>query len=244
MTKCAAIGYRFLLISFSYLEELEADAVTLVKRIRKFFMAQDIGARNVVHIFNRISFVIDKEEPYLLALKRILQYVCGTLHHGLQLHASSMTQLVVYTNADSAGCPVTRRSTSGYCVFLRDNLLSSSAKQRVTLSHSSVEAEYHGVVNVVAKTAWNRNLLRELHTPLFTPTRVLCDNGKVTLVDNDVKPLKKVNYPSDHDSEYEVELVDNDMARSIASERVGFDTKSFVEQLRDSYKNGNYDEVS
>ncbi|GJY13275.1 hypothetical protein Tco_0382584 [Tanacetum coccineum] len=37
-----------------------ADAVTLLKRIRKFSMAQDIGARAAVHIFNMISFAIAK----------------------------------------------------------------------------------------------------------------------------------------------------------------------------------------
>ncbi|GJZ39756.1 hypothetical protein Tco_0586319 [Tanacetum coccineum] len=40
--------------------ELEADAVTLLKRIRKFSMAQYIRARDAVHIFNRISFAIAK----------------------------------------------------------------------------------------------------------------------------------------------------------------------------------------
>nr|GEY32996.1 ribonuclease H-like domain-containing protein [Tanacetum cinerariifolium] len=38
------------------------------------------------------------------------------------------------------------------------------------------EAEYRGVANVVAETAWLRNLLCELHTPLFTATLVYCDN--------------------------------------------------------------------
>ncbi|GJT80375.1 ribonuclease H-like domain-containing protein [Tanacetum coccineum] len=121
-------------------------------------------------------YMHDPREPHLLALKRILRYVRGTLDHGLQLHASSMTQLVAYTDADWAGCLVTRRSTSGYCVFLGDNLLSWSAKRQVTLSRSSAEAEYRGVANVVAETAWIRNLLRELHTPLFTATLVYCDN--------------------------------------------------------------------
>ncbi|GJY96150.1 hypothetical protein Tco_0512511 [Tanacetum coccineum] len=60
MAKCAAIGYGFLPFSFSSFGELEADAVTLLKRIRKFSMAQDIGARAAVHIFNRISFAIAK----------------------------------------------------------------------------------------------------------------------------------------------------------------------------------------
>ncbi|GJW50383.1 hypothetical protein Tco_0091734 [Tanacetum coccineum] len=61
MAKCAAIGYGYLPFSFSFLGELEPDAVTLLKWIRKFSMAQDIGARTAVHIFNRISFTIAKE---------------------------------------------------------------------------------------------------------------------------------------------------------------------------------------
>ncbi|GJV18936.1 hypothetical protein Tco_1367956 [Tanacetum coccineum] len=56
----AAIGYEFLPFSFSSLGELEADAVTLLKRIRKFSMTQDIGAHAAVHIFNRITFAIAK----------------------------------------------------------------------------------------------------------------------------------------------------------------------------------------
>ncbi|GJW59387.1 ribonuclease H-like domain-containing protein [Tanacetum coccineum] len=53
---------------------------------------------------------------------------------------------------DWAGCPTTRRSTSGYCVFLGNNLLSWSSKGQVTLSRSSAEAEYQGVANAVAET--------------------------------------------------------------------------------------------
>ncbi|GJX03296.1 hypothetical protein Tco_0189212 [Tanacetum coccineum] len=60
MAKCAAIGYGFLPFSFSSLGELEADAVALLKRIRKYSMAQDIRARGAIHIFNRISFAIAK----------------------------------------------------------------------------------------------------------------------------------------------------------------------------------------
>ncbi|GJT99297.1 ribonuclease H-like domain-containing protein [Tanacetum coccineum] len=121
-------------------------------------------------------YMHDPRDPHFTALKRILRYVRGTIDHGLQLHVSSTTQLTAYTDADWAGCPVTRRSTSGYCVFLGDNLLSWSAKRQVTLSRSSAEAEYRGVANVVAETAWLRNLLLELHAPLSTATLVYCDN--------------------------------------------------------------------
>ncbi|GJW32826.1 ribonuclease H-like domain-containing protein [Tanacetum coccineum] len=117
-------------------------------------------------------YMHDLREPHFAALKRILRYVQGTLELGLQLYASATTSLVGYTDADWAGCPSTRRSTSGYCVFLGDNLLSWSAKRQHTISRSSAEVEYRGVANVVSETAWIRNLLRELHSPLLTATLV------------------------------------------------------------------------
>ncbi|GJZ16899.1 hypothetical protein Tco_0553022 [Tanacetum coccineum] len=40
--------------------DLGKDAMNLLKRIRKFSVTQDIGARAAVHIFNRISFAIAK----------------------------------------------------------------------------------------------------------------------------------------------------------------------------------------
>ncbi|GJT23381.1 gypsy type transposase [Tanacetum coccineum] len=87
-------------------------------------------------------YMHDPREPHFAALKRILRYVQGTLELGLQLYASATTSLVGYTDADWAGCPSTRRFTSGYCVFLGDNLLSWSAKRQHTISCSSAEADY------------------------------------------------------------------------------------------------------
>ncbi|GKE95309.1 ribonuclease H-like domain-containing protein, partial [Tanacetum coccineum] len=112
---------------------------------------------------------------YLTFTRPDLSYA-GTLDLGLHLYTSSTTSLVSYTDADWAGCPSTRKSTSGYCVFLGDNLLSWSAKRQHTLLRSSVEAEYWGVTNVMTETVWLRNLLRELHSPLSTATLVYCDN--------------------------------------------------------------------
>ncbi|GJU72107.1 ribonuclease H-like domain-containing protein [Tanacetum coccineum] len=102
--------------------------------------------------------------------------VPGTLELGLHLYASATTSLVGYTDADWACCLSTCRSTSGYCVFLGDNLLSWSAKRQHTTSCSSSEADNRGVANFVAETAWICNLLRELHSPLLTATMVYCDN--------------------------------------------------------------------
>ncbi|GKA98480.1 ribonuclease H-like domain-containing protein [Tanacetum coccineum] len=87
-------------------------------------------------------------EPHFASLKRIMRYVQGT-----------------------------DMSTSGYCVFLGDyTFWSWLLKRQHTISRSSAEAEYRGVANVVAETAWIRNLLCKLHSPLLTATLVYCDN--------------------------------------------------------------------
>jgi hypothetical protein len=66
----------------------------------------------------------DPREPHLTAMKLILRYLQGTPDYGLLLYRLSGSDLVVYTDADWASCPDTRRSTSGYAVFLGDNLVS------------------------------------------------------------------------------------------------------------------------
>ncbi|GJQ93443.1 hypothetical protein Tco_0004582 [Tanacetum coccineum] len=92
---------------------------------------------------------------------------------------------------------------------------------------------------------WNA----ESGSPSTTPTiekinkfEYLVIDGQAILADEAGNPLKNVEYPGDHDSEDEVAPVDNDMARDLAFERTGFGTQSLLEQWRDSYANGDYDE--
>jgi hypothetical protein len=118
----------------------------------------------------------DPREVHLVAAKRILRYLQGTLRFGLIIPRSAPSQLVVYTDADWAGCPDTRRSTSGYAVFLGGSLISWSSKRQPTVSRSSAEAEYRAVANGVAEASWLQQLLQELHHPLQTASLVYCDN--------------------------------------------------------------------
>jgi hypothetical protein len=118
----------------------------------------------------------DPREPHLTVVKRILQYLQGTLDLSLLLCHTSTSDLIIYTDADWASCLDTRRSTSGYAVFLGDNLISWSSKRQNVVSRSSAEAEYHVVANYVAEAYWLRQLLVELHSSLSWDTLVYCDN--------------------------------------------------------------------
>ncbi|GKA11100.1 ribonuclease H-like domain-containing protein [Tanacetum coccineum] len=187
---------------YSLFPDLMQNQCKLIGSLHQEFSMTDLGTHNyffgisvtrdstgmflserkyVVEILERAVqqvclYMLDPREPHYSALKRVLRYVRGTLDYGLQLFSSSTTNLVAYSDADWTGCSTTRRSTSGYCVFLGNNLLSWSSKHQPTLSRSSAEAEYRGVANAVAETCWLRNLLRELHAPLSSATLVYCDN--------------------------------------------------------------------
>lgn len=124
-------------------------------------------------------FMHNPIDIHMHALRRILRYIQGTKHYGLHLYPSSTTSLISYTDADWGGCPNTRHSTSGYCVYLGDNLLSWSSKRQPTLSRSSAEVEYCGVANVVSESYWLRNLQLELQCPIHKATMVYCDNASV-----------------------------------------------------------------
>lgn len=125
-------------------------------------------------------FMHAPRDTHFSLIKRILRYIQGTSHYGLQLFKQFTTDLFAYSDADWAGCPDTRGSTSGFCVFLSSNLVSWSSKRQPTVSRSSGEADYRVVANCVVESCWLRQLLTELRHPPRRATVVYCDNVSVT----------------------------------------------------------------
>ncbi|XP_050117578.1 uncharacterized mitochondrial protein AtMg00810-like [Malus sylvestris] len=80
---------------------------------------------------------------YLTITRLDLFYVVNqaTYDHGLVYKPGSM-QLSAFSDADYAGDPDTRNSTSVFCIYLGSNLVSQSSKKQKTLSRSSTEAKY------------------------------------------------------------------------------------------------------
>jgi hypothetical protein len=100
----------------------------------------------------------------------------GTLQYGLSFTASSFTRITAYSDADWARCPDIRHSTSGYSIYLGDNLVFWSAKKQPTISHSSCEFEHHAFTSTVVEILWLDHLLRDLYMPRIDRPFLLCDN--------------------------------------------------------------------
>nr|GEZ91119.1 hypothetical protein [Tanacetum cinerariifolium] len=86
-------------------------------------------------------------------------------------------------------------------------------------------------VNSSGSSFWSVESISTSTIPIIEKidkTEKLIIDGKVTLVDDEGKPLEKVDYLDDHDSEDEVQPDDNRMASFLASKSVGYDTNSLL----------------
>ncbi|RVW53847.1 Retrovirus-related Pol polyprotein from transposon TNT 1-94 [Vitis vinifera] len=94
------------------------------------------------------------------AVIRILRYIKSTPGQGVLYENRGHTQVVGYTDADWAGSPTDRRSTSGYCVFIGGNLISWKSKKQDVVARSSAEAEYRAMALATCELIWLRHLLQ------------------------------------------------------------------------------------
>ncbi|KAF3615225.1 putative BTB/POZ domain-containing protein NPY2-like isoform X4 [Capsicum annuum] len=114
------------------------------------------------------------------AVKRVLRYLKETASSGLRILRSSDSNWYMYVDANWAGDPNDRISTSGYILFFGPNPVSWSSRKQRAVARSSTEAEYKSVANALAEITWVRNLLHELHVTIPKTPTIYCDNVGVT----------------------------------------------------------------
>ncbi|CAL5387066.1 unnamed protein product [Camellia sinensis] len=138
-----------------------------------------------VHIVSQ--YMSAPRTPHYTALLRILRYLKGTLFHGLHFSASSSLDLRAFSDADWAGDPTDRRSTTGFCFFLGDSLLAWRSKKQSLTARSSTEAEYRALADTTQELLWLRWLLADMGVSSSTPTPLYCDNrSAIQIAHNDV----------------------------------------------------------
>ena len=125
-------------------------------------------------------FVSNPGKPHLEAAKRVFRYLKKTMHLGLVYRSSPSTMppntLWGYVDSDWAGCPDSRRSTSGLVFMLNGAAISWRSKRQPTVALSSAEAEFISASAMVQEVIYLRKFLANLGYPQTAPTPVFADN--------------------------------------------------------------------
>ena len=131
---------------------------------------------DITFVVNHVCQFMHKPSlAHFVAAKHILRYLKGTLDKGI-LFQPGLIALIAFTNADWAGDPCDKRSTSGIIVFLGNNLITWLAKKQHAVSCSFTEAEYRSLASGAAELSWIHQFLCDLGFFLPSAPLIWCDN--------------------------------------------------------------------
>ncbi|XP_020211586.1 uncharacterized protein LOC109796312 [Cajanus cajan] len=132
---------------------------------------------DIAHAVHHLSqFVSQPTSSHQQAVFRILRYLKQAPGQGIFLAADSSLQLKAFSDSDWAGCIDTRRSVTGFSVYIGHSLISWRSKKQPTVSRSSSEAEYRALASTACEIQWLTYLLEDFRISFTRPALLYCDN--------------------------------------------------------------------
>ena len=127
-----------------------------------------------VHILSQ--FMHEPRTEHWEAALRVVRYLKGTPGQGILLRSDSELTLQGWCDSDWAACPITRRSLTGWLVFLGQSPISWKTKKQNTVSRSSAEAEYRSMAAITCELKWLKGLLLSLGIHHPQAISLFCDS--------------------------------------------------------------------
>lgn len=162
------------------LSSSEGELLTDVSQYRRLIgrlLYLTLSRPDIVFAVHKLSQFVSKPRiPHLQAVHHLLRYIKSAPGQGVFFPANTSLHIRAFSDADWASCVDTRKSVTGYCVFLGDALVSWKAKKQATVSRSSTEAEYRALATTTSEVLWIQQLLRDFQMSSSSPATIFCDN--------------------------------------------------------------------
>ncbi|XP_023735653.2 uncharacterized mitochondrial protein AtMg00810-like [Lactuca sativa] len=128
-------------------------------------------------LIGRLMYLtITRPDITYVAATHLLKYLKLNPGQGLFLSSNSSLKIRAFSVSDWAGCSDTRRSMTGFCVFIGDSMVSWKTKKQTIVSRSSTEAEYRALAVTTTEIVWLHHLLTNFRVYQHDPTAIFCDN--------------------------------------------------------------------
>jgi hypothetical protein len=127
-----------------------------------------------VHILSQ--FMQQPRTEHWTAALRVVRYLKGNPGQGVFLDSTSDLFLHGWCDADWAACPLTRRSLTGWIIFLGNSPISWKTKKQQVVSRSSAESEYRSMANTTCELKWVKSILCSLGISHSMPMQLFCDS--------------------------------------------------------------------
>jgi len=122
------------------------------------------------------QFLSAPTDIHMQAAHKVLRYLKGNPGQGLMYSASSELCLNGFSDADWGTCKDSRRSVTGFCIYLGTSLITWKSKKQSVVSRSSTESEYRSLAQATCEIIWLQQLLKDLHVTMTCPAKLFCDN--------------------------------------------------------------------
>ncbi|KAH9696050.1 retrovirus-related pol polyprotein from transposon RE1 [Citrus sinensis] len=132
---------------------------------------------------NKLSqYMFDPRQPHWTACKRIMRYLKNTMNMCLRFRKSEYFDITAYTDADWASDLDDKRSISGYCVYLGNNLVAWSSRKQGVVARSTAESEYRAMALCSTEITWISSLLSELKLKVDGVPVILSDSTSAAAI--------------------------------------------------------------
>nr|GEX49975.1 retrovirus-related Pol polyprotein from transposon TNT 1-94 [Tanacetum cinerariifolium] len=134
------------------------------------------------------KFSQNPDISHLQALTRVIRYLKLSPGQGLFFLKVNYPVLHAYYDGDWVSCPSSKRSVSGFGIFLGNSLISWHSKKQLVVSRSSTQTDYRALTVCSYKITWICSLFKDLKVIVPKPVRILCDNiSTIALTSNPIQ---------------------------------------------------------